>query len=217
MMSLIKKYCIMCGLYHSKSKMHLTDGIGICRKCYQKLIRTGDMTFDGMGDVKLVIAPYLYKGDIRDAIKKLKFSGQWKYGEILGEMISLELERFPWLSEYDMVVPVPLHQTRLNERGYNQAEIIAGRFAQRIEVPIVLDVLFRIRETKKQSSLLGLERVLNVKGAFAAAESAVKGKRIILVDDICTMGKTMEACAQALSQAGAKEIIGVAVCKSEIN
>ncbi len=74
------------------------------------------------------------------------------------------------------------------------------------------DVLFRIRETKRQSTLKGLERIENVRNAFWAHPEAVRNKRIILVDDIYTMGETAGSCAQALKAAGAADVAVITLC-----
>lgn len=217
MMFLGKKYpCILCNEFHLSGKIKTSyDGIGICSQCYEKLETTKDKSFDCGDEVKAVFAPYLYKGELADAIKKFKFHGQWLYGKMFGKMIYDELRDISHIWEYDCLIPVPLHEKRLKERGYNQSEIIAEKLSELAEVPMINDGIFRIRETKRQSSLTGMERRMNVRGAFFAAESAVSGKRIVLVDDICTMGETLRACADALLKAGAEEVIAITLCVSK--
>jgi ComF family protein len=163
-----------------------------------------------------VFIPHLAVGlNMAEAVKKYKFSGQWLYGELFGKMIHQELKNIPELWEYDCIIPVPLHANRLKERGYNQSEIMGRILSELSGLSMIDDGIFRIRETKRQSSLVGLERRTNVKGAFFAAESAVLGKRIILVDDICTMGETLRACGDALLSAGAREVVGITLCVSK--
>ena len=215
-MLFVKRYfCILCGRHHSENKIIVNHkSIGVCSKCYEKLITTKDKSFDGGEGIKAVFSPYAYGGAMATAVKAYKFSGQWLYGELFGKMIYRELNDISHLWEYDIIIPVPLHENRLRERGYNQSEIIAKMISEFSGVPMVNDGIFRIRDTKRQSSLVGLERRTNVKGAFFAAENAVSGKRIILVDDICTMGETLRACADALLSSGAAEVIAITLCVS---
>ncbi len=211
-----KRFCIACKKYESTDKMPFYHKeIGICKDCYEKLNTTKDKSFDGGEGVKAVFSPYIYEGDIANAVKNFKFSGQWLLGKLFGKMMYSELEDIPYIWEYDCLVPVPLHEKRLNERGYNQSEIMAEKLSELSRLPMINDGIFRIRETKRQSSLTGLERRTNVRGAFFAAESAVSGKRIVLVDDICTMGETVRACADALLKAGAREVIAITFCVSK--
>lgn len=210
-----KYYCILCDKYHSPDKMHTVHNeIGVCQKCYQKLDTTKEQNFDGGDNIKAVFSPFFYKDELRDAVKAFKFSGQRLFGNLFGKMIYEKLKEIPYIWDFDAIIPVPLHELRLKERGYNQSEIIAEDLSMLSGIEIINDGLFRIRETKRQSSLKGLERRENVKGAFYAYPDAIKDKRIILVDDICTMGETLRACADALKTAGAKEIIAITVCVS---
>ena len=123
-----------------------------------------------------------------------------------------KLKDIAMLKSCDMIIPVPLHPNRLRERGYNQSEILAERLSLILDVPMMTDVMFRIRDTRRQSSLKGLDRVENVRDAFYAHPDCVRDKRIILVDDICTMGETLKACEKALKIAGVKDVYGVTLC-----
>lgn len=211
-----KCICIGCKKYKNKRKMpFFYDEIGICDDCYEKIKTTKDKSFDGGEGVKAVFSPYIYEGDIANAVKDFKFSGKWLLGKLFAQMMYSELKNISHIWEYDCLIPVPLHEKRLKERGYNQSEIMAEKISELSGVPMINDGIFRIRETKRQSSLTGMERRTNVKGAFFAAESAVSGKRIVLVDDICTMGETLRACADALLKAGAKEVIAITLCVSK--
>ena len=210
-----KYYCILCENYHYSDKIHTAYGeIGVCKKCYEKLSTTKEQNFDGGDGIKAVFSPFFYDGSIKEAVKKYKFSGQRLYGNLFGRMIYEKLKEILCIWDFDAIIPVPLHESRLLERGYNQSEIIADEISSLCKIKTITDGLFRIRETKRQSSLKGIERRENVKGAFYAYPEIIRGKRIILVDDICTMGETLRACADALETAGAKEIIAITLCVS---
>ncbi len=212
-----KYYCILCDKYHCEEKMHTVHSeIGVCNKCYQKLTTTKEQNFDGGDGIKAVFSPFFYQGHLKDAVKAYKFSGQRLFGNLFGKMIYEKLKEIPYIWDFDAVAPVPLHELRLLERGYNQSEIIAEEISKLSGVGMINDGLFRIRETKRQSTLKGLARRENVKGAFYAYPDIISGKSIILVDDICTMGETLRASADALNEAGAKEIIAITLCVSKI-
>lgn len=113
------------------------------------------------------------------------------------------------LHEADVLVPVPLHWTRLFQRRFNQSAELARGLARRTKVPVIDDVLVRVRATPPQVGLARDERAKNVHGAFSveqAMRAKVKGKRIVLVDDVLTTGATANACARVLRRAGATRI-----------
>lgn len=205
--------CIICDGYREGLQFkYIHKGIGICSRCFAEFDKGKDKSYPAKAPVDYVLAPLCYEGKIRDAVRKYKFAGQIEYGKVFGELIACELSDDVMLSNFDLVIPVPLYDKRRIERGYNQSEIISEALAQRLGLPLETECLFRTRETKRQSGLLGAERVENVKGAFFAADD-VRGKNVILVDDIFTMGETMSACATALKEAGANRVAGVVLCK----
>src|SRR5690606_18730689 len=109
----------------------------------------------------------------------------------------------------DYLVPVPLHRTRLLQRRYNQAALIADALAKRAAVPHLPDILTRTRATESQGTKSKAERENNVRGAFKVPEKKkkwIKGATLVLVDDVFTSGATATACAKALLKAGAKEV-----------
>lgn len=114
----------------------------------------------------------------------------------------------------DMIIPVPLHYTRLLKRKYNQSAILAKEFSILTGVPAEYHVLKKIRRTLPQSKCNGAERKLNVKNAFNVVHpEKIKGKRIVLIDDIFTTGSTMKECAKMLLKAGAKSVDALTVAK----
>ncbi len=117
------------------------------------------------------------------------------------------LEEDARLKACDSIVPVPLSRTRLRERGYNQAELIANHIAKITEKNL-LNVLKRIKHTQAQANLSRKERIENVREAFVA-DNKVNGLRIIVIDDVFTTGSTLNECAKALYKKGAKEVYGL--------
>lgn len=107
----------------------------------------------------------------------------------------------------DVLVPVPLHLGREARRGYNQSALLAIALGQRLDVPVVLNALTRVRNTRSQTQLGFEERQTNVQGAFAATDAAnLAGKRVTLIDDVATTGATLNACAEALLVHGVSQV-----------
>ena len=112
------------------------------------------------------------------------------------------------------LIPVPLEKSKLKRRGFNQAEEIGKELARFLKIPLVNNVLVKIKETLPQVELSDEERKENVKGAFLVKNGGIiKEKKILLIDDIYTTGSTLEECAKVLKEAGAKEIIGIVIAR----
>lgn len=115
--------------------------------------------------------------------------------------------------DFDGVVAVPMHRSKLRKRGYNQAELLAAALARRIGMRCEPSLLTRRIERQPQSSLPRAQRASNVRGAFVAPP-AVADRSLLLVDDICTTGETLRACASVLRRAGAKRVCAIVVAKA---
>lgn len=113
------------------------------------------------------------------------------------------------IAEADMIIPVPLHYTRLVSRGFNQSAWLGQGIGRRAGLPCRVDVLKRKRRTPTQGGLSAKARHRNVAGAFSISQRAaalINGKRILLVDDVLTTGATLSACTRALKRAGARQV-----------
>lgn len=210
-----RPFCIGCGYTKKESSMAVRLGnLGFCTDCAQTIHTTKDMTFQGREFVDIVISPFLYDGIIGEAVREFKFFGQKLYGSFLAALAVERFERKNILADCDIVVPVPLHKKRFEERGYNQSEIIAKRIAMEIGKEMDANSLIRIRDTSHQSRLSGYKRIENVKDAFLSDEENIYGKRILLIDDIYTMGETANQCAKALKAAGADSVKVFTLCKT---
>ena len=202
--------CVFCKERVRSENVYIKTGdICICRACYGALVKnTPAMPFEGVGDVSYVMSPFEYGGALRDTIIDFKFNDSYAYAELYAEMIKDYLLSYDIWQDFDCIVPVPLHRGRMRQRGYNQSELIARYVSKYIGLPLRADLVSRGRATEKQSSLKGMDRVSNVRGAFKCG-SDVKGKRIVLFDDIFTTGSTLRACAEPLKAAGAESICAV--------
>ncbi|HUF25893.1 MAG TPA: phosphoribosyltransferase family protein [Gemmatimonadaceae bacterium] len=150
---------------------------------------------------------WLPGGSASAIVHALKYDGWQRVAAGLAERMA----RLSWppdvLAERSMLVPVPLAATRQRERGYNQSELIARALAERWRLPVETDLLLRARRTRSQTRLTPSDRMRNVSGAFRAVESApprLAGAHVVLVDDVVTTAATLNACAVALHQAGAR-------------
>ena len=149
------------------------------------------------GDVYFIGA---YEGVLEKAIKLLKFRLKKRIARYLSDIMA---NHNPF-RDFDLIIPVPLHKHRLDERGFNQSELIAAEISKRSGAPLVGDCLIRIKDTKHQFELGRAERLSNLNGAFAINDpQTVKGKRILLIDDIYTTGSTIGECRRCLLESGA--------------
>lgn len=163
--------------------------------------------------VTVVCAAGVYAGPLRQAVIALKYQG--RHGVAATLVTLLEPTMRPLVREDDLLIPVPLHPARLRERGYNQAAILAAELAERLSCDVAPDSLRRIRPTAQQTRMASAaERRSNVQGAFQTVDAAVAGRRVWLVDDVCTTGATLHAAAAALRDAGARDINGAVVARA---
>lgn len=119
-----------------------------------------------------------------------------------------------WQAGVDVLVPIPLHYTRLIKRRYNQSGLLAHELSKIVKIPVDYNCVVRHKRTRPQVEFSGHERVRNVKGAFSAKHPEnIKGKRIVLIDDVMTTGSTLKECALALLAAGAKSVDTLTVAR----
>lgn len=163
-----------------------------------------------------VIAFAAFGGAVAIALRRLKFTSRPDLGRPLGDLARCAVRRVDLRA--DLVVPVPLHPRRLAERGYNQAALIARAVAEELRVPLAARALARIRSTARQATLDREARFENVREAFRVRDAAaVRGRRVVLVDDVLTTGATMDACTLALRDAGAASVTAVVVARAGID
>ena len=119
-----------------------------------------------------------------------------------------------WKKECDLIIPVPLHFTRLFNRKYNQSAILAKELAKICNIRVNYDILKKTKYTKPQIECSAKKRLKNLKGAFSVSNAKIiEGKRIILIDDVYTTGSTLKECAKVLIKAGAKSVDTLTVAR----
>jgi len=164
-----------------------------CRACREK-----PPQFD------LARSPYRYEGVMEQAIRLFKYQRKDALADPLADLMLAWADRLP---PVDLVMPVPLHPSRLRTREFNQSLLLADRIARRLKLPLSFEHLERIRATRPQTELDRTDRARNVRRAFAVREpDGVKGRRVLLVDDVLTTGATVNDCARALKRAGADSV-----------
>ncbi len=158
-----------------------------------------------------VRAALSYKEPIKSIIHKMKYNKMFGLAELLADLM---LEAWPqWQTDFDMILPVPLHEDRLRVRGYNQSDYLANHLGKGVNLPVNKTALERVRHTMPQVGLNRLERQDNVQGAFFADATAVSGSSVLLIDDVYTTGATMSAAAAALLAVGATHVSAYCVAR----
>jgi ComF family protein len=176
----------------------------ICRACQLRTYAFARARSFGMYDGALVRAILMLK------FEQMQPLGEW-FAAKLAELVRMEATAFG----ADVVVPVPLHRDREKERGYNQAALISKPLARSLGLPHQAVLLVRTRPRPDKQVLSLEERWASVRGAFATRPgSQVDKLRVLLVDDVLTTGATLDACARALLDSGAKSVIGLTVARA---
>lgn len=152
------------------------------------------------------------EGGLQKAIHVFKYEGVTALASPLAGLMVEYWSRHPF--SVDVVVPVPLHKRRLRNRGFNQAAHLAHELSRHIAVLVDRAILVRHRRTAPQVDLDFDQRRENVRGAFRCVGPEVVGKSVLLVDDVCTTGSTLEACAAALRQGGATRVQALTLARA---
>ncbi|WP_338583551.1 ComF family protein [Pseudomonas sp. MAG733B] len=156
-----------------------------------------------------VIAPWTYSFPVDSLITRFKHSAKWPFGHLLAELLTQALlHRFDDdLPRPELLVPVPLGNRRLRQRGFNQAAMLARWISAGLDIPCDERLLLRIQDTDAQQDLNAEARKKNLRNAFALTpKTSLKGRHLALVDDVLTTGATAQALARLLMDAGAARV-----------
>lgn len=152
-----------------------------------------------------------FEGPLQNLIHNFKYKGQRVLRKPLAQLL---LEKWRAVGQpTDLIIAVPLHPSRERERGYNQSYLLSQELGQAIGIEAPKNGLHRVRNTLPQVDLTAQERWLNVQGAFRGDTKVLGGRSVLLVDDVCTTGATLQACASAAFEAGAQAVWALTVAR----
>jgi ComF family protein len=146
------------------------------------------------------------KGIVQQLLHELKYNNRPELGVALGKIFGHELKNLGFDEAFDIIVPVPLHQSRKRKRGYNQSSKFAEGLSYSLGIPWSESVSIRKTKTETQTKKTKLERWENVKDVFSTSPLLISGKRVLLVDDVITTGATVEACGKHMIDLGCQEL-----------
>lgn len=213
--------CILCGEELSQNTLYsicddcmsslpFNDG-HVCLRCDRPLNNMGNYCTNcknGKLYFKRNKSLFLYKSPINTVIRKLKYDNKKYLSDTFSNMIAGEVSKME--HHFDVVVPVPLFPKRQKKRGYNQSELLCEALKTKLNMNVDTTLLLKIRNTRTQANLTRIERMENLDSAFMVSnKKAVKGKTILIVDDVFTTGTTINECAKTLVEAGAKAVYSV--------
>ena len=213
---ILPRFCCAC-----KSKLSSNEDT-MCKSCLsniqkaskERLKREFERKFLNNNIVSDFFSPYVFEKDkeLQHAIHSLKYENKFPIGIFLGKTLAnkIKTDRSNW--NIDLIIPIPLHQLKKAERGYNQSFYIAKGMGNILKITFSDRIVKRIKYTESQTTMTLNEREENISGAFRIRnKNAVKGKSILLVDDVITTGATISECGKILLEAGAKNIYASSV------
>ena len=191
--------CPLCGTPFKSSEQENHP----CQNCLQ-----GRWRFDRGFSV------FYYHGTLRKAIHLFKYSGRVILADPLARFLH-ERGAF-WMSEIqpEVIVPVPSHRSRLKKRGFNPPLFLARYLGKHWKIPVLPEALLPVKKIPSQAGLKREERLRNVRGAFVAEKNQVRGRRVLLVDDVLTTGATANECARVLKKSGASHVAVMTLARS---
>ncbi len=179
--------------------------------CQENVLRNENFYFDEQ------ISAYAYEGRVRQKMVEFKFYHQKYLYKALAERLTFLISNAliqKKMSNFALIIPVPLSRKHYLERGYNQAELLARAIAQKTGKKLENKILFKNKNNRTQSGLNARERMENTKNVYEVRQGKkIRGKNILLVDDIYTTGATVDACSKVLKENGASKIIVATVAK----
>lgn len=190
--------------------MALKNSLPICDKCGKYLESGGDICTDCTAKspsfhIARAVGPY--EESYRIAIKVFKFMCRKYLGVKMGKMMAEVVKAEPRFHLIDLIVPVPISQGNLKQRGFNQTEILAAQISKELKIKTDAQILQRVKETPSQRELSRQEREINLLYAFDVKEpDKITGKNVLLVDDVFTTGSTSRECTRVLLQAGVDRV-----------
>lgn len=152
------------------------------------------------------VSVWSYNEMVKNSIYRYKYRQKREYAALyIEELAKVLVKRLPYWKP-ELLLPIPVHKTRLRQRGYNQAALLADGLSRRFSIPVREDILVRRKKTRPQKELSVQERRNNLRQAFAVNTSALTAEAVVLVDDIYTTGATVDVAAELLKKAGVSRV-----------
>lgn len=189
--------CLICG-----RELYSSEGYKLCPIC-----RSHKMYVDAN------YPSFLYEGNIKEALLKFKFAGKMWYYNQLALFMADTLKKNKIYA--DFIVYPPVNRKTFIKRGYNHAELLAQEISRHLGIKIIKNAIYKVRDNEKQSLMSANMRWKNVRNVFAVKEKyndIFKNKKILLIDDILTVGATISECSKILKRAGAKSVVSATLC-----
>lgn len=195
-------HCLGCN-----KQLEAQNGFNLCGRCIASIKQNAMPPFELETTFIKAYSACLYEGTLKELIHCFKYKGRIALANIFAKLMIDYINENPEIADVDIVTAVPLHKTRLRDREFNQSLILASRIAGAFDLPAE-NILEKTRKTGYQNELPKIERLTNLKDAFKARrDSGIKGKSILLIDDVMTTGATLDECAKTLISCGADNVI----------
>ncbi len=180
----------------------------VCTKCGEPIFSKAEYCLackNSQKNYEKARAPFIYEGEVVKLIYKFKYNNAKYMFDYLGLFLVDEYIKTNW--DVDCILPVPLHEKRKKERGYNQSYLLSKKLEEALGIEIVTNNLIRNRETVTQTDLTKKQRKENLEKAFTVLnKKQLKNKRVLLIDDVFTTGATIEECTKTLLKAGVNSV-----------
>ena len=158
---------------------------------------------------------FRYVEPVASSVLAIKYHNKREYVEYYGSLVAERIRKAGLAERLQIILPVPVHRSKLRKRGYNQAELLADVVGRRLDIPVDNGHLLRVSDTTPQKELSPLERANNIKQALEVRALPAEWKTVLLIDDIYTTGATVQACTEALQEAGVEQVYVGMICIGE--
>ncbi len=201
--------CIIC-----QGREDVKRGVGLCIPCYNDLSLIEQPAipeyYIKYRACTKIFSVCRYTASAKDLIYRYKYKGEKHLAVNLGWMMYQRAVQHLTRDGVDFVTAVPLHLSRKRQRGFNQSRLLAVRIGYLLEKPVHYNLISRVKDTPTQTALNGEQRRENVADAFKISASLdLTGKNVLLVDDVCTTGATLNSCGKTIIRAGASRVYGI--------
>lgn len=189
----------------------------VCAKCGDPINSDGSYCLHCKADMplfKMCRSVFIYRDPIKHMVRAFKYDNKRYYAETLSNFIASEFVKMD--VEVDYVVPVPISQHRFKVRGYNQAELLCVAFEEKLKLDVKTNLLIKHKDMSSQAYLSKTDRAKNLADSFKVTDrNMVKGKTVLVVDDVYTTGTTLNECTRVLLNAGAKVVYCITLAHAD--